>query len=342
MTEKPVQTLFLLAAILILFVVPHAECQIYPLLEGDHGIASKYAGDVGIENDPAVIFVEDFEESSVNEMISRWETSVDVQYMSFDDDTPDNSSGKQSLIITHTGGKGNGSQLYRRLQPGYKQIYARTYVKFDPDCAQIHHFGTHLGGFNPSTPWPQGGAGVRPDGSKRFTSGVEPYGTNWNWDFYSYWQGMHVHGDGNYWGTPFLSGSPKPKVQLGEWMCVEMMIKVNDPVTASNGEQAFWINGNLWRVDEQVVSHAGKGFPNGKWSGGWWQPDANAAETFEGFQWRSVDELLINYIWTYVYITKAPQGHISKIWFDDIVVAKEYIGPIMSTDSSKVNEWFEK
>lgn len=314
--------------------------QNFPLPEGNNGIASNYQNDDGIESDSAVIFVENFEEETINEMTSRWETAVDDQYMSFDEDTPANSGGNHSLLITHTGGKGNGSQLYRRLQPGYKQVYARTYIKFDQDSAQIHHFGTHLGGFNPSTPWPQGGAGVRPDGSKRFTSGVEPYGTNWNWDFYSYWQGMHVHGDGNYWGTPFLSGNPKPTVKLGEWICVEMMIKVNDPVTESNGEQAFWINGKLWRVDEQIVSHAGKGFPKGKWAGGWWEPDANASTTFDGFQWRNVDELMVNYIWTYVYITKAPQGHVSKIWFDDIVVAKEYIGPI-SGDSipANVNGW---
>ncbi len=307
-----------------------------------NGIASKYPGDQGIDTDPNVIFVENFEEESINAMASRWETASDKQNMSFSDDVPTASGGKQSLLITHTAGQGTGAQLYRRLQPGYKQIFARTYVKFDPECAPIHHFGTHLGGFNPSTPWPQGGAGERPDGAKRFTTGIEPHGSDWQWDFYTYWQGMNVHGDGNYWGTPFLSGVPHPNVELGEWICVEMMVKLNDPVDASNGEQAFWIDGKLWEVDGQIVSHVGNGFPNGNWAGGWWQPDAEADNTFNGFQWRTSEELLINYIWTYVYITKAPRGRVSKVWFDDIVVATEYIGPVQAQNSQLDVEQWEK
>ena len=106
-------------------------------------------------------------------------------------------------------------------------MFARFYVKFAGDCEPIHHFGTHLGGFNPPTRWPQGGAGTRPEGDKRFTTGVEPFGENWQWDFYTYWQGMHVHGDGNYWGTPFLAQVEKPPVLKDRWICVEMMVKMN-------------------------------------------------------------------------------------------------------------------
>jgi hypothetical protein len=203
-------------------------------------------------------------------------------------------------------------------------------VKFAPDCAAIHHFGTHLGGYHPSTPWPQGGAGQRPAGDKRFTTGVEPYGKKWNWDFYTYWQGMHVHGDGRFWGTPFLVGGSKPSVERGKWVCVEMMVKMNDPVSSSNGEQAFWIDGKLWRRDGQIVSHIGPGFPRGRWTGGWWRPEHDCRTSFKGFQWRSDKKLNVNYIWTYLYITKAPKGHVSKVWFDNIVVAREYIGPIVA------------
>jgi hypothetical protein len=41
-----------------------------------------------------------------------------------------------------------------------------------------------------------------------------------------------------------------------------------------------------------------------------------------------VNELNLNYLWLLLYITDAPAGHVSKVWFDDIVVAREYIGPI--------------
>lgn len=298
------------------------------LPEGNSGIAAHYPGDHGIEKNLDIFFVEQFEEGSLDTVFKRWEDIKGKEIMSLATDVPDGSAGARSLMIRHVGGKGTGGHLYRRLLPGYGQVFARFYVKFDKDCAPIHHFGTHLGGFNPPTPWPQGGAGIRPEGDRRFTSGVEPYGKNWHWDFYSYWQGMRVHGDGNYWGTPFMTGGKGPAIEHDRWICVEMMLKMNDPVDASNGEQAFWIDGKLWRRDGQVVSHIGKGFPKGQWTGGWWRPDAKRETSFEGFRWRTVEELAVNYIWTYLYITKAPPGHVSKVWFDHIVVARKYIGPM--------------
>jgi hypothetical protein len=299
------------------------------LPEGGVGIAASHPGDVGIDEHASVVFVEDFAVEAVGELEQRWDSVGGPDIMSLSDDTPTGEG--QSLLVTHVGGQGTGGQLYRRLLPGHDRVFARTYVKFDPDCAKIHHFGTHLGGFDPPTPWPQGGAGTRPDGAKRFTTGVEPYGDEWAWDFYTYWQGMHVHGDGNYWGTPFLTDVERPKVDRGRWICVEMMVTTND-VGASDGEQAFWIDGELVRSGGEVVSHAGPGFPNGEWTGGWWRPDATAETAFEGFNWRSVEQLAVNYLWTYVYITKAAEGHVSKVWFDNIVVATEYIGPITPRD----------
>ena len=298
------------------------------LPEGRSGIAARHPRDRAIEKDPHVIFAEDFDAPALQAIFERWESVKNGENMSLTADVPEHSADDRSLLMTHVGGKGTGSHLYRRLKPGRDRVFARFYVKFHPDCAKIHHFGTHLGGFNPTTPWPQGGAGERPRGNRRWTTGVEPYGKDWNWDFYTYWQGMHVHGDGNYWGTPFLSGVKKPKVERGRWVCVEMMVKMNQPPGASNGEQAFWIDGKLWRVNGQVVSHIGPGFPNGRWRGGWWAPDADADNAFNAFQWRTTEELDINYIWTYLYITDAPKGHVSKVWFDNIVVADAYIGPI--------------
>lgn len=295
------------------------------LPEGDSGIAASYPGDVGIAAHDSVLFVEDFSMDTVAELEERWESVGGQEIMSLSSDTPTGAG--QSLLMTHVGGQGTGGQLYRRLLPGHDRLFARTYVKFDPDCANIHHFGTHLGGLNPPTPWPQGGAGLQPDGAKRFTTGVEPHGGDWAWDFYTYWQGMHVHGDGNYWGTPFLTGVDRPTVDKGRWVCVEMMVKTNE-LGASNGEQAFWIDGELVRAGGHVVSHAGPGFPNGEWTGGWWRPDSTLDTTFEGFNWRSVEDLAVNYLWTYLYITKAPDGHVSKVWFDNIVLATEYIGPV--------------
>lgn len=292
------------------------------------GIAAAYPGDAGIENHPAVIKTEMFSRAGIDTLDQRWDSVRHPQLHSFSEDRPPGSGAEGSLLITHVGGETDGSHLYSRLLPGHDQVYARFYVKFDEDCAPIHHFGNQLGGYNPPTPWPQGGAGTLPTGLDRFKTAVEPYGSDWSWDFYSYWSGMRQHGDGRYWGTPFLTDGSRPPVAKNRWICVELMMKVNDPVEESNGEQAFWIDGELFSRDGQVVSRAGPGFPKGAWTGGWWRPDASADTAFEGFQFRKVEDLAINFVNAYVYITRAPEGHISRIWFANIVVATEYIGPI--------------
>jgi hypothetical protein len=208
------------------------------------GLASKYLGDQGIEKDPNVVFAEDFERGSLHDLSSRWENIQNLEIMSFSQDVPAGSPGSRSLLMTHIGGQGTGGHLYRRLLPGYGQLYIRFYVKFDPDCYPIHHF-VHVGGYNPATGWPQGGAGIRPAGHERFTTGVEPYGQDWRWDFYSYWMGMRSSPDGKFWGHDFINDK-ELKAERGKWVCVELMMRMNEPATESNGEQALWIDGKPW------------------------------------------------------------------------------------------------
>jgi predicted amidohydrolase len=303
------------------------------------GLAAKYPGDAGIDKDPAVIFVESFEAPPLEETLKRWESVSGAEILSLSGDTPGPSGGKRSLLMTYPGGKGTGAHLYRRLPPGHEELYVRFYVKFDPECARIHHF-FHVGGYHPPTPYPQGGAGQRPRGDERFSVGIEPFGNAWTWDFYAYW--MEMRGSpprGQTWGNSFLR-NPELKVARGAWICVEAKIKLNDPGD-SNGELALWIDG-------KPAGGAGKGFPQGKWifdkfipgEGGEsvrWSDEkggperssvAPGGEPFEGFRWRRDERLKLNFLWVLLYMTQIPEGHTSKVWFDDIVVAKEYIGPL--------------
>jgi len=109
------------------------------------------------------------------------------------------------------------------------------------------------------------------------------------------------------------------------------MMKMNNPTTGRSGEQAMWIDGKPWFIGGQLVSHLGEGFPNGSWLRDSWTPNP-AGDPFEGFRWRSTEDLNLNWVWLLVYITTAPNGYVSKVWFDDVVVAKEYIGPINQAD----------
>jgi len=303
------------------------------------GIAWQHRGDNGIASDPRVIFAEDFEESTTADLHKRWETVTRADQMEFSNDLPPKSGGRHSLLMTQVGGRGTGGHLYRRLPPGHDRLFARFYVKFDPDCAPVHHFGTCLGGNNPSTPWPSVKAGTRQPGDKTFWVGIEPYGEKWVWDYYAYWCEMRGSPPrGQTWGNSFVRDDSL-EVRRGEWTCVEMMLKMNQ-VGDIDGELALWIDG-------RPVSHLGKGFPNGLWTFDKFQPGKSGASArwdeatdrrvdfdgpeggtpFEGFRWRAVEDLNINFLWLYVYITDAPAGHVSKVWFDDVVVATEYIGP---------------
>lgn len=307
---------------------------------GADGIAKMYPGDQGIENDPKVVFVETFDVASIGALRRRWESLQNDDIMSLSAEVPAASGGGKSLLMTHVGGRGNGAHLYRRLQPGYDKLHVRFYVRFDSDCAPIHHF-FHVGGYNPATAWPQGGAGTRPRGDERFSTGVEPFGDNWRWDYYSYW--MEMRGSpprGQCWGNSFIHDSSF-SVKRNEWTCMELMMTMND-VGEADGEMALWIDGRL-------ASHLGKGFPRGKWvfdkfkpgeggDGVRWDDEKRApqrldfpsnGQPFEGFRWRRDERLKINFLWVLLYITKAPQDHVSRVWFDNIVVAKDYIGPIV-------------
>jgi hypothetical protein len=140
--------LFLLSTVALLLGSGTVRSQIGPAsaiprpLAAD-GIASHYPGDAGIERDPQVVFVENFEEDSLETLWKRWETVGDRSGQSFSADVPSGSAGKRSLLMERE--KGSGAQLYRRLKNkeggwGYERLFARYYVKFDPECGEIHHF----------------------------------------------------------------------------------------------------------------------------------------------------------------------------------------------------------
>jgi hypothetical protein len=303
------------------------------------GIAARYPGDAGIEKHASVVWVEGFEEPSLGALKERWESTAAGDDLSFSDDVPAGTAGKRSLLMSHTGGRGNGGHLYRRLEPGHEKLHVRFYVKFDPACAPIHHF-IHVGGYHPATPWPQGGAGTRPRGDDRFSVGIEPFGEAWVWDLYAYWPEMRGSPPrGQTWGNSFVR-DPGLKVARGRWVCVEGMVRMNQAAD-SDGELALWIDGRL-------AGHLGKGFPKGAWTFDKFRPGAGGESfrwddekgrperfvvppgglPFEGFRWRRDERLKVNFLWVLLYITKSPPGHLSKVWFDDIVVAREYIGPL--------------
>lgn len=218
--------------------------------------------------------------------------------------------GGKCVEITATLGEDTGAHLYKMLQPGLDTCFLRFYVKFEKQHDYIHHF-VHLVGYSPATRWPQGGAGERPEGDKRFSTGIEPWG-NWGrhpppgaWNFYTYWCEMKKSRDGKFWGNSFAPEKPV-QVERDRWICVEIMLRCNSSPDKADGEQALWIDGKKM----------------GSWG---------------GFRWRTDPKLEVNGIWMLYYITEnaARQNRVkeprkvNKVQFDEIVVSKSYIGPII-------------
>ncbi len=286
------------------------------------GLAALYPGDVGIEADPNVVFVEKFEESTLSALFSRWTDILNGGTMSFSTDVPPGSPGTHSLNIPWVGGGVNdGGHLYKQLSPGVDDtFYVRYYVKY-PTSGQFSHNGIWMGGYNPPLAWPNPQAGLKPVGNDRFSAAAEENSLSSRVDHYDYWMNMHRSLDGNYWGDLLLN-SPNVVGTPGQWMCVEQMVKLNNPVTASNGEHAIWLNG-------VKVSHLGLGFPNGNWNGGIFTQDP-LGTPFEGFRWRSDANLNLNYIWLQNYSPSDPAGFSANMYFDHVVAAKSYIGCLAS------------
>jgi len=299
------------------------------------GLASRYPGDEGLEQDSHVLFHENFEAGSVAELGKRWTemSNKDDEPMAFSSDVPPNSTGHRSLQITATLGKNTGGHLYKRLPNGVEKLHARFYVKFAEDAGYTHHF-VAVGGYNPPTNWPQGGAGERPRGDDRIYIGIEPNGNYGRvpppgaWSFYNYWQDMKISADGKYWGNAI---SPEPPLQVprGRWQWVEIMAKLNSAPDKADGELALWLDG-------KQVMHVQQGTPRAPWNGMGFKLPGTGGEPFEGFRWRNTDKLKLNFFWLLDYVTEqsahanSPSGQnpVHRVWFDDIVVATTYIGPI--------------
>ena len=304
-------------------------------LDPGPGIAVKYIGDAGIEGDASVIFAENFETGDFAEIVKRWGyTSIkNGEIQAFSGEVPPGSAGRRSLQMTATLGENKGGDLYTVLKPGFDKVYLRFYTKFAADHGYVHHF-VALGGYNPATPWPNPRAGTRPGGDDRIAVFIDPIGHYGRypppgiWGLYTYWKDMKVSADGRYWGNVLRPVQAVP-VTRGRWTCIELMIKLNSSPEIRDGELALWIDGKL-------VMRFAKGRRRGPWSGMGFKLVDSGGEQFEGLRLRTSMDLKINHLWLEHYVDEGAQRHnkvtspncVNRVWFDDIVVATEYIGPI--------------
>jgi len=322
-----------LLALLLLGAASSAHATPAPLPQGC-GLAAKYPGDRGIAADPAVLLTEDFEARTIADLGKRWSdiSNRDGAVLSLSKDVPSGSHGAHSLLMTADTRKNSGGHLYTTFR-GVDRAFLRYYAKLAPDFGYEHHF-VELGGYHPATPYANPRAGSRPEGDDRlmvFADLIGWYGRYpppGIWSLYTYWPEMKISADHKYWGNCLSPATPQ-LAPRGKWVCVELMVKMNSAPDVADGELALWLDGKL-------VMHVVKGVPRGPWSGMGFDLLKEGGEPFEGLRLRTGRNLQINHVWIEHYVDEWAQRTnkvehpqpIQRVWFDDVVVATEYIGPI--------------
>jgi hypothetical protein len=274
------------------------------------GLAEKYPGDAGIERDPAVLFAENFESGD----LKKW----DQQRGAVSVTGAQPNSGRWCVQMSMQRSKNTGGDTIKWFMPGADRVYARFYVKFSADYEYCHHF-VWLAANQARNKWSAfGKAGRKPDGTY-YSTAMEPWfawGRNpppGEVNLYSYFLDMEIDPKMNkYWGNAFFppgpgkgaaEGSSRIVPPVDRWQCWEFMIQANSAPGKADGRQAMWVDG---------------------------QP----AGEFTGMRWRDDMDLKVNCLWLqhYGYDPSDPTRQFWKqsqsVWFDDIVVARGYIGPI--------------
>jgi len=265
------------------------------------GLASAFVGDAGIIKHADVIFADDFESGKPGE---RWDETRNPNDKVLSFAEPGASElGERCLRVEAHLGQDAGGGLTKWFESA-GTVYIRFYTKFGAACDYVHHFVTLRAnrGSKGGDKWSGfGGSGLKPDGTERFSTAIEPWG-NWGrnpppgrWNFYSYWHEMTPSPDGKFWGNSFAVTNG-PAIPRDRWICVEFMLKHNTP-NQPNGEQAFWSDGKLL---------------------GYWK----------GINWRKDGRLKANALTLESYVTdrwtKIP---VNVVFFDNVVIARRPIGP---------------
>jgi len=312
--------------------------------EGNVGIAAKYPGDLGIENDPDVILAEGFENySQMRDLRSIWAT-INEDHMNLTTDSENVIGGKQALQLNlpfQFIERYTGIDLHLTEEQKQDVIYIRYYQKIDKSYAVSGGTSNHNGGCISSRYWttPVGsGPGYCANGTNKYLAMLQnspsAHYDGYRMGIYTYHPDQRYNDippvwidkdrpatapgnqyadfmfpDGEvlpwtYWrgnyGSDFIP-HPNFSVEMGRWYCYEFMLKANTP-GLRDGRLTAWIDG-------EVIMD------------------------FGNMRFRDIADLKIDMVGFSFGCASNPVA--TKSWFDNIVIAKSYIGPIYN--GSQVN-----
>lgn len=259
------------------------------------------------------VFCCDFEQDDLS-MWDDYDGNPDETNHLMADPGPFDLEGNQVVRIRVPAGRG-GADLVKVLDPdggGYDRLYARWYQYWEPGYdfdAPNHGSGLHAGSRDLL-----GQSGIRPDGTNRFFSGLEPTTDTHIIDAYTYYRGMYqdcVDPNGSCWGDHFPCTIDEgyycekeqhretvmpPTLEAGRWYCLEMMMDGGTPTSdeaSADGVLDWWIDGR------QI----------GPWTDLWLRTDAN---------------LRLTILWLSLFHHE--EHSVEGLYWDHVVVSTERIG----------------
>jgi FG-GAP-like repeat len=298
------------------------------------GIAARYRGDKNIASHPAVIFADDFESyTSPNQLTNNWDAAYQLPNIRIATEPNNVYSGSKSLEFSLPISTNEVSNAAKKtINPTQDTVFIRAYTKFDPGYQVT---GSNHNGLRLSAQYPGPGRRPPPDGTGFFLFTLQnliagnprpgesaPGFTH----LYSYWPRQRSAFGDHWYPTglvvPFRSGigedgqpignrgdwlafpsqypdfNPRANFlpQRGRWYCYELMVRANTP-GQNNGEVKFWIDGT-------VIGD----FPN---------LFVRSISTLK------IDEALIG-------LHARRSDRVNKKWYDNVVIATQYIGPMVS------------
>ena len=295
-----------------------------PLPEGNTGIARKYPGDAKIADDPAVILADDFESyTEPADLGKRWDNLYQKQYVGIATTQGSVYRGKQSLEFTLPKQEAELSDAVEKaLKPEREVLFLRYYSKYESpfDVVGSSHNGASISAHY-SDKKGQATPGIPADGTNKFLANLETWrgetgtASPGHLNIYLYHPGQRSQWGDHFFPTGLVSPStslafdfgptfvkrPDVMPELDRWYCYEFMVKANTPGTAggkgkNDGRIAVWLDGKL-------------------------------VADFTHLRLRDVEDLKIDRFGLCFHIKSNPKG-ISRKWYDNVVAATSYIGPV--------------
>lgn len=270
------------------------------------GIAAQFTNDEGIENHPSVIFATGFESDNWK---AEWSgVSHSPQYVTQIESAPAEKFeallGKAVRVRMGKGSNYGGSLHYKFAQETGEEpeeIYWRYYLRFSDTWNP-----TVTGGKLPGVAGTYGraGWGGRPvDGTNGWSArgtfhtamnDNPPFGENKN---PIGWYCYHADMDGSYGDVWYWTKGYNGYLANNQWYAVEQQCKMNTP-GKNDGVLRGWVNGRLAYEKTDI-------------------------------KFRTVEDLKIEEIWMNIYHGgKAASPADMDLYFDNVVIATEYIGPM--------------